>query len=1050
MFSRPKPGETEEDLLKFQKQFLEENTTPSVNITKKAGDKRTAERDVVQLDASSTSASVTHPAPVAKKSKFKAAQELKAKVKQEKEKISGFQDNDIVDDHDRSSATVLSKIIERDTRNAVHCLPNPVELPFPSVSNVAANKAQKSGKKKKQSLFAQHFAKSPDKFTVGQDDTPSAIKVGMEMDTDDDHGTACSSSIVDGSGLSATFGKSEVKKIHEENIQQLSAMSEEEIVNEQQKLLQMLDPELIKFIKQRQTKSNSKTAEYQNRTETVDVKSTPKSQNKLNEPDVQVPVDIKKDWVHMDKIEYDKLEWMKDLPPPKTEGSKSGQTARFDFQGNLVQADADIPVNVGLHHHGDEPERAGYTLEELFTLARSTNVQQKVIALTTLSKIIKQAKEGNLSTLVQSPILPCIIDAGVIFLLRWSLDDNVESVMASTVAAFNALLVNHADEKALNKVFHWYQGNRVTCQASSEPESVGIKLPGDTDEKPEQTDADVAKHDGILALGTRMNFIQRLAYILDKVRPQAPTVIAILQILTKMCRHSRKMAYEVFKCSNLVDVITTQFLPATWKASDMSEPISNVYGVPLKEAMSLVCTMCQAGRNMASLLLSKYKIEERLMRFIITDVRDIGLPDIEAHGLQMACYNTWKVCLAYGLADNVFIETYPKIVERLTSHTDMIEQDIYTIERVSALISCLDMSVCVAVTPRKQQGFNNSEDTMEDIKEEPVLPDINWSHVADLIQPIRLLLQNSLNKIAFSYQIKKQSLQLPIACLNFITTYYIHCQSQLNGEDIVNSLQNMEQIYHDTLQHWGSIGFNYQMGSLCKHSNLVANNTEKNLEQSKCLPEYQNSSLLEEHLVPVVSKNSPIGFLSAFYRMIYHFSKVHPGLKTSDTETAISPYIILKSSDLKIYIEKIVDGRLSHLANNMFSRYELHLLYYVLKLAADMAMIKKCTIDLSTLHRLSLKLLSILQHGEEYIAHDLLSTIIFNPVFFSSQSTESTMMKLEGLNLSLPTHILSATTEELNIASEELISEAIKNLITIRAVYLASMSHSEQYVMFSR
>lgn len=49
MFHRPKPGETEEDLLEFQKQFLTEKLPPSASITKNAGDKRTADRDVVQL-----------------------------------------------------------------------------------------------------------------------------------------------------------------------------------------------------------------------------------------------------------------------------------------------------------------------------------------------------------------------------------------------------------------------------------------------------------------------------------------------------------------------------------------------------------------------------------------------------------------------------------------------------------------------------------------------------------------------------------------------------------------------------------------------------------------------------------------------------------------------------------------------------------------------------------------------------------------------------------------------------------------------------------------
>ena len=37
---------------------------------------------------------------------------------------------------------------------------------------------------------------------------------------------------------------------------------------------------------------------------------------------LEVPVKVEKDWVHMDKIEYEKLEWMKDLPKPQAGDSK--------------------------------------------------------------------------------------------------------------------------------------------------------------------------------------------------------------------------------------------------------------------------------------------------------------------------------------------------------------------------------------------------------------------------------------------------------------------------------------------------------------------------------------------------------------------------------------------------------------------------------------------------------------------------------------------------------------------------------------------------------
>jgi len=48
MLKRPKPGESEEDLLEFQRQFLSQGATPAVNVVKHQP------RDVVQLDGKSS------------------------------------------------------------------------------------------------------------------------------------------------------------------------------------------------------------------------------------------------------------------------------------------------------------------------------------------------------------------------------------------------------------------------------------------------------------------------------------------------------------------------------------------------------------------------------------------------------------------------------------------------------------------------------------------------------------------------------------------------------------------------------------------------------------------------------------------------------------------------------------------------------------------------------------------------------------------------------------------------------------------------------------
>ena len=69
---------------------------------------------------------------------------------------------------------------------------------------------------------------------------------------------------------------------------------------------------------------------------------------------------------------------------------QDGQQARFDFEGNLISRSTDIPTHLGLHHHSSEPGAAGYSLEELFLLARSKFLQQRMFALQVLTRIIQR------------------------------------------------------------------------------------------------------------------------------------------------------------------------------------------------------------------------------------------------------------------------------------------------------------------------------------------------------------------------------------------------------------------------------------------------------------------------------------------------------------------------------------------------------------------------------------------------------------------------------------------------------------------------------------
>jgi hypothetical protein len=103
-----------------------------------------------------------------------------------------------------------------------------------------------------------------------------------------------------------------------------------------------------------------------------------------------------------------KLAWMAPIP---THGSVADQESpyypahealpasalRFDFRGGLLppRIARAMPITKGLHHHGEAPEAAGYTVPELARLARSAYPAQRCIAFQTLGRFLYRLGRGE-------------------------------------------------------------------------------------------------------------------------------------------------------------------------------------------------------------------------------------------------------------------------------------------------------------------------------------------------------------------------------------------------------------------------------------------------------------------------------------------------------------------------------------------------------------------------------------------------------------------------------------------------------------------------------
>ncbi|KAM3422259.1 hypothetical protein BST61_g2621 [Cercospora zeina] len=97
----------------------------------------------------------------------------------------------------------------------------------------------------------------------------------------------------------------------------------------------------------------------------------------------------------------DKLEWMQTSSAPNpydpSADALNASDVRFSFKGDVIPPSKanEIPVTQGLHHHGDAPEAAGYTIAELAHLARSSYPAQRCIAFQTLGRILYKLGKGE-------------------------------------------------------------------------------------------------------------------------------------------------------------------------------------------------------------------------------------------------------------------------------------------------------------------------------------------------------------------------------------------------------------------------------------------------------------------------------------------------------------------------------------------------------------------------------------------------------------------------------------------------------------------------------
>ncbi|XP_062503309.1 RNA polymerase II-associated protein 1-like [Corticium candelabrum] len=1066
MLQRPKRGETEDDILLQQREFLASRSQAAARqgTHYHAGEKLTLSgtredtscksRDVVDL-----SISTQRGGPPRKRSKFK----------EERSDVIDDEAADFLDTHDCHVTKLLADVIkERDVNNIRTHEPIGTRHGFPSVVVLDRN-SRGSRSKSKKSLFALHFEQNggvefglPDSLMAPI--TNPSIETTLTEKTQFDGGMEYLDFENSSSSSGQAISKEEMAKIRQENMQRVASMSSMEIAHHQAKLKATLSPDLVAFLSTRGKKKEGDAVPPTPKDTGVECRSAndismieetiEHSDTHASHEWKELPTETrelkglanKHLWLNMKTAEVEKLEWMADVND-KAAGDKDA-IVRFGLDGSLIPRCVELPVSLGLHHHGANPQAAGYSLEELFTMIRSSVIQQRVLALQVVSKILTKAWCGAFVDSVKGNVLQNLVDAGLPVVLRFSLDDPVEAVSLAAVQCLHSLLVEGNLEDLMDVVAcTWCGLFSPSLQVTKSP-TVTVN-----DNSGRPTEFEIIQHDLVLGL-LRMDLLPRLRYLLEVFHLPPPLVISVLEILTRIARHSTHAASRVVECPRLLDTVIDQFLPCSWRNPD-ELPLSDAYGMPLSQAVKLVSVLCAASRSIASKLMSRAGVVNAVMRYISQQPSQMNLPFSEALQLALHSYRTMQACITYGIATQCVSDLYPILMQRLLELNHVLGQYLpmpgtcSESRHTSASSLYLNIAIlglveaCVhvgAVTANQLHSQKNG------VEEEFPCPKLSWHQVMSMLDPLKLAMKS------LGQRLKHQEMELLkdgtvlLFCgrlFSVIAVYYRHFSSITRSMDVIDSLSELEDLIETLLLPI----INGQSTKVAlKLIMSLSSQTELYCQLLSHVSITTLPSLMASSVVPptirFLDAQQWLGFhsfVSAICHMSSNIVQVHKGCALKVARALCSARVVIEF--LECYL-RVQPARMSS-----EKRLALHIRYFLVKLFVDTFMMSS---DgslhhlLHLYHSTALDLLSKLQPGDEYFVHNLVSDVVFRREFFQTDSSVASLsVDLADLSVgsmqALSLQPITLTGAKRELETKSLLNDCIENLPGIRQLILTSL-----------
>lgn len=348
------------------------------------------------------------------------------------------------------------------------------------------------------------------------------------------------------------------------------------------------------------------------------VTSNPPDEQNPEPPEEGTPEDIRRRFFPNAPAHDPTLAWMDPSSSPSSSSEPTTPSIRFDLTGTPIPPSltSSLPTHLGLHHHADGAH-AGYTLDDIFLLSRSSVPSQRATMLGILGRIAQRLGKMKHSS-------------------------DTEEAMSELVGK---------EEELRTRIV------AAGIEAMNERGSLGARAVEVIWECIVGWDTEVADIEGVeLKPNSESNKAAISSLPLEFILPQisiafssfalpSETRSQLLDILHRLAQHSNEIASSIVTTHQLVANVIQTFLLTPIPPTDSSLP-------PDPSALRLIATLARSSRSNASALLEP---TDALLRFVTM----LPIPSISPYPIPLATsllistLHIYTILASYGLYSHI-------------------------------------------------------------------------------------------------------------------------------------------------------------------------------------------------------------------------------------------------------------------------------------------------------------------------------------------------------------------------------------------------------------